>query len=263
MSLPLPPLKTSSPASRSVRSADRAAGALCGARLSLRPVPGVSGQGWAAGWAAVPAPATDTSAALGHSGAFSQGTSSLVLSYSAWTLGVLSECRPGCCCRNSRSTGNESKGKGSYELGEGFMTSGVRVSLFFSFSFFHAALRFSVILFGYIKYFHRLSWSLSWWAVRSVERGESLAGWKRRSLAAAITAVSQDRSADCAACLWSALGSSGSELRRVWKADSWEMDTPSPPEREHVREGAGAREGLSKQPLWGEDSTQTCCEVMR
>lgn len=28
-----------------------------------------------------------------------------------------------------------------------------------------------------------------------------------------------------------------------------EMDTPSPPEREHVPEGADASEGLSKQPL--------------
>lgn len=37
------------------------------------------------------------------------------------------------------------------------MASGVCVSFFFL-----AALRFSVILFGYIKYFRRLSWSLGW-----------------------------------------------------------------------------------------------------
>lgn len=42
-----------------------------------------------------------------------------------------------------------------------------------------------------------------------------------------------------------------------------EMDTPGPPEREHVCEGAGASEGQSRQPVREEDSTQTCCEVMR
>lgn len=111
-----------------------------------------------AGWLRAPRSCPGISAALGVAGAedSSEGRFNPVLSYCAWTLRVLFECRPG--CRSSRSTGNESKGKWSCGFGEGFMASGARVSFFFF--FFLAALGFSVILFGYIKYFRRLSWSL-------------------------------------------------------------------------------------------------------
>lgn len=95
------------------------------------------------------------------------------------------------------------------------MTSGVYVF------FFLVALRFSVILFGYIKCFQRLSWSLSWWEVRDVLRGESLPG-----LEAAFAPSSHYRrvsgpwcSPDCVPVV-SAWQERGSKLRQIWKADS-------------------------------------------
>lgn len=101
-------------------------------------------------------------------------------------------------------------------------------------------------------------------------RGEGSAGLKRRSLPAAITAASLSLGTVAPLALRACgqrLAERGSQLGRVWEQARVfrrrEMDTPSPPEREHVPEGAGASEGLSKQPLSGEDSTQTCCEVMR
>lgn len=41
------------------------------------------------------------------------------------------------------------------------------------------------------------------------------------------------------------------------------MDTPSPPECEHVSGRAGANDGLSAQPLEGEEPAPTCSEVTR
>lgn len=41
------------------------------------------------------------------------------------------------------------------------------------------------------------------------------------------------------------------------------MDTPSPPECEHVSGRAGASDGLATQPLEGEEPARTCSEVTR
>lgn len=177
-----------------------------------------------AGWLRAPRSCPGISAALGVAGAedSSEGRFNPVLSYCAWTLRVLSECRPG--CRSSRSTGNESKGKWSYGLGEGFMASGARVSFFF----FLAVLGFSVILFGYIKYFRRLSWSLICWEVGNVMRGEVIARAGSGALPLARSShfcrpcLARDRRAARTAGLRSALGSSAAphSLRQVWEAES-------------------------------------------
>ncbi|XP_023779600.1 connector enhancer of kinase suppressor of ras 3 [Cyanistes caeruleus] len=99
--------KTSSSASRFVRKAS--SGRLGGSAVCSPSGPGAPGPGW------LRAPRS----CRGHFGSVSGASSggNLVLSYPAWTLRVLSGCPPGCCCRGSRSTGNESKVKWSRELG--------------------------------------------------------------------------------------------------------------------------------------------------